>query len=62
MFSRKLNLKYFHYVIHLSLISAAKKDTCIIDCSTIDVSTSKEMAKLAQSKQLRFVDAPVSGG
>ncbi|CAF4112423.1 unnamed protein product [Rotaria sp. Silwood2] len=41
---------------------STKKGTFIIDCSTIDVQTSKEMAKLARSKQLDFVDAPVSGG
>ncbi|CAF1106201.1 unnamed protein product [Adineta ricciae] len=40
----------------------AQPDTLIIDSSTIDVDTSKQMAKLAQNKQLRFVDAPVSGG
>jgi len=39
-----------------------KKGTLIVDCSTIDVRTSKEMAELCRSKQLRFVDAPVSGG
>ena len=41
---------------------AAKKGACVIDCSTIDVQTSKEMAEMARSKQIRFVDAPVSGG
>jgi 3-hydroxyisobutyrate dehydrogenase len=44
------------------LISTAKKGTFIVDCSTIDVRTSKEMAEVARSKQLRFLDAPVSGG
>jgi len=44
------------------LISTAKKGTYIVDCSTIDVRTSKEMAEMARSKQLHFVDAPVSGG
>ena len=46
----------------LLLISTAKKGTFIIDCSTIDVRTSKEMAEASRNKQLRFVDAPVSGG
>ena len=43
-------------------IRTAKKGTAIIDCSTIDIKTSKEMAEAARSKQLHFVDAPVSGG
>ena len=34
----------------------------MIDCSTIDVRTSKEMAEVARSKSVGFVDAPVSGG
>jgi len=44
------------------LISTAKQGTLIIDCSTIDVRTSKEMSEMARNKKLRFVDAPVSGG
>ena len=34
----------------------------IIDCSTIDIRTSKEMYQMARTHQLHFVDAPVSGG
>ncbi|UJR32657.1 hypothetical protein I4U23_020117 [Adineta vaga] len=49
-------------VCQTNIFPIAKKDTLIIDSSTIDVQTSKEMAKIAQHKQLRFVDAPVSGG
>ncbi|CAF3624834.1 unnamed protein product [Rotaria sp. Silwood1] len=45
-----------------SIFSLAKNRTSIIDCSTIDVQTSKELTELARSKQLNFVDDPVSGG
>ena len=34
----------------------------IIDCSTIDVKTSKELFSLALSKKISLLDAPVSGG
>ncbi|CAF1003273.1 unnamed protein product [Rotaria sordida] len=44
-----------------NIFPSAKKGTFIIDCSTIDARTSKEMAELARSKQLSFVDAPVTG-
>lgn len=56
------NGKIVRDVCQSNIFPIAKKDTVIIDCSTIDVKTSKDMAKAAQSKQLRFVDAPVSGG
>jgi 3-hydroxyisobutyrate dehydrogenase len=52
--NRSFNLLY--------LIRTAKTDTFIIDCSTIDIRTSKEMFEMARQKQLHFVDAPVSGG
>ncbi|CAF4005378.1 unnamed protein product [Rotaria sordida] len=56
------NGKIVRDVCQSNIFSTAKKGTYIIDCSTIDVQTSKEMAELARSKQLKFVDAPVSGG
>lgn len=34
----------------------------MIDCSTIDPATSKDIAKIAEKKGAAFVDAPVSGG
>ncbi|CAF3722509.1 unnamed protein product [Adineta steineri] len=40
----------------------ARKGTFIIDCSTIDLRTSKELAKIAKNEKLHFIDAPVSGG
>lgn len=56
------NGKIVRDVCQSNVFPTAKKGTCIIDCSTIDVRTSKEMSAMARSKQLRFVDAPVSGG
>ncbi|CAF2335743.1 unnamed protein product [Rotaria sp. Silwood2] len=56
------NGKIVRDVCQSSIFPSAKKGTYIVDCSTIDVRTSKEMAELARSKQLNFVDAPVSGG
>ena len=34
----------------------------LIDCSTIDVATAREVAKAAHAEGYKFVDAPVSGG
>ncbi len=39
-----------------------KDNTLFIDCSTIDVNSSREIHQLAKAKNIRCVDAPVSGG
>ena len=39
-----------------------KKNSIIVDCSTIDIETTKYFHKLAQSYDLQSLDAPVSGG
>ncbi|MCW8399247.1 3-hydroxyisobutyrate dehydrogenase [Legionella sp. PATHC038] len=44
------------------LFQAAKKGALFIDCSTIDVNSSRELHHLAKQHQLQVVDAPVSGG
>ncbi|GIX09498.1 3-hydroxyisobutyrate dehydrogenase [Elioraea sp.] len=44
------------------LIEAAARGTLLIDCSTIDVATAREMAALAHEGGLAMIDAPVSGG
>jgi 3-hydroxyisobutyrate dehydrogenase len=44
------------------VLAHAPKSALLIDCSTIDVGTSKNVAHLAQSKGYEMVDAPVSGG
>ena len=44
------------------IINNAPKNLLLIDSSTIDVETAREVSKEAISKNLRIVDAPVSGG
>ncbi|MCP4184784.1 MAG: 3-hydroxyisobutyrate dehydrogenase [Hyphomicrobiales bacterium] len=44
------------------IVPAAQSGTVIIDCSTIDVSSSKNTHKLATEYGLGCLDAPVSGG
>lgn len=44
------------------LIEAAAPGTLLVDCSTIDVVTAREMAALAHESGLAMIDAPVSGG
>ena len=39
-----------------------KNGALFIDCSTIDVKTSREVHRLAKESHLKAVDAPVSGG
>jgi 3-hydroxyisobutyrate dehydrogenase len=45
-----------------SLFGAAPAGALLIDCSTIDVATAREVAEAANAKGLAAVDAPVSGG
>ncbi len=44
------------------LINGIGKNTLLIDCSTIDVETSRAVAEQAQQAGFMMVDAPVSGG
>jgi 3-hydroxyisobutyrate dehydrogenase len=44
------------------LIKAVKPGTLLIDSSTIDVATAREVHSAARSARLDFLDAPVSGG
>ena len=44
------------------LLRSAKKNTLFIDCSSIDVQSSRQINQEAQRLQLHAVDAPVSGG
>ncbi len=44
------------------IIPAAANGTTIIDCSTIDVASSKQAHKMTRQKNLGCLDAPVSGG
>ncbi|ASQ47277.1 3-hydroxyisobutyrate dehydrogenase [Legionella clemsonensis] len=44
------------------LFATAQSQTVYIDCSSIDVASSREIHQQARLKQLLVVDAPVSGG
>jgi len=44
------------------IINKVSKDCLLIDCSTIDLETSKEIGKSANNQGIMMIDAPVSGG
>jgi 3-hydroxyisobutyrate dehydrogenase len=44
------------------VIGRAPEEAILIDCSTIDVATAREVEKLAADAGYEMVDAPVSGG
>ncbi|EKD92148.1 MAG: hypothetical protein ACD_29C00156G0002 [uncultured bacterium] len=44
------------------IFAHVKSDTLFIDCSSIDVHTSRELHVAAKSKYITMCDAPVSGG
>ncbi|HXH16858.1 MAG TPA: 3-hydroxyisobutyrate dehydrogenase [Sphingomonas sp.] len=48
--------------VYDTLFGVASPTVILIDCSTIDVATAKQVAEAAQAKGLAAVDAPVSGG
>jgi len=50
------------YLGATGVIAAARADTLLIDSSTIDVKTAREVAAVAADKALSMLDAPVSGG
>ena len=45
-----------------SVIGKAPAGAVLLDCSTIDVATAKEVTEMATAKGYKMVDAPVSGG
>lgn len=49
-------------VVGGGVIDAAKKGAILIDCSTIDVPTAREVIQASEEKGRFMVDAPVSGG
>ncbi|EIZ80158.1 3-hydroxyisobutyrate dehydrogenase [Novosphingobium sp. Rr 2-17] len=49
-------------VLTSDVIGKAPAGALLIDCSTIDVATAREIAALAGSAGYQMVDAPVSGG
>jgi 3-hydroxyisobutyrate dehydrogenase len=44
------------------IVESANPGTLLIDCSTIDVATARDVAKAAEARGLMMLDAPVSGG
>lgn len=44
------------------VFNSAPKSALLIDCSTIDVETARDVARQAGEAGFRFADAPVSGG
>ena len=54
--------KHVESVYTDAVFGNAQRSAILIDCSTIDVATAKQVAEAAQVKGLTAVDAPVSGG
>ena len=50
------------YTAEGGVLARAAESTLLIDCSTIDVDTAREVASAAKARGLEAVDAPVSGG
>jgi 3-hydroxyisobutyrate dehydrogenase len=50
------------YLDDQGVLAAAAPGTLLIDSSTIDVETAREVAHAAASQDLAMIDAPVSGG
>jgi len=48
--------------VYAEIADAAAPGAVLIDCSTIDVGTAREVAGVATARGLAAVDAPVSGG
>ena len=44
------------------IIPFMKRDSCLIDCSTVDVQSARMVAKMLNEENLFVLDAPVSGG
>jgi 3-hydroxyisobutyrate dehydrogenase len=49
-------------VYSANVVGCAPKDAILVDCSTIDVATAREVEMLAADAGYEMVDAPVSGG
>ena len=49
-------------VYEMEAFAAALHNTILIECSTIDVATAREVSEAASERSLAMVDAPVSGG
>ena len=45
-----------------AILPVISKGTCFIDCSTVDINTTRRVAKLFKDAAIHALDAPVSGG
>ncbi|MDC1408222.1 3-hydroxyisobutyrate dehydrogenase [Candidatus Puniceispirillum sp.] len=45
-----------------AIISVMPKGSCFIDCSTVDINTTRQVATLLKNAAIHVLDAPVSGG
>jgi 3-hydroxyisobutyrate dehydrogenase len=54
--------RHVREVMMTEILPNARPDALLIDCSTIDVATARELAAAAALKGLVMADAPVSGG
>ena len=54
--------KHVRAVFHDDVAPNAKPGTLLIDCSTIDVASAREVGEQMTAAGFEFVDAPVSGG
>jgi len=54
--------KHVRAVFHDDVAPNAKSGTLLIDCSTIDVASAREVGEEMNAAGFEFVDAPVSGG
>ena len=50
------------YLEEASILTAARKDALLIDCSTIDIDSARALHAAAANAGFDFLDAPVSGG
>ena len=50
------------YTAEGGVLARAAESTLLIDCSTIDVMTAREVCQAAAARGLEMLDAPVSGG
>ena len=50
------------YLKENGILDKVSNNCLLIDCSTIDIDTSKEIGKKADEKGIKMIDAPVSGG
>jgi 3-hydroxyisobutyrate dehydrogenase len=54
--------KHVRAVFHDDVAPNAKPGTLLIDCSTIDVASARDVGEAMKAKGFDFLDAPVSGG